>query len=156
MAELPVIECCTPLAGASLSGERAAELEAVLKALAKRRQAAGRAGHGRARPKSEQPQAPQGHRTAERRGLAYHALVAERLDGGMVEEAQERVERLASEGHLHPRYAERWRALLSRPLADIANAIVADTQEGIDLRQNSPFAGALNEQERRRIIETTR
>ena len=37
MAELPVIECCTPLAGASLSGERAAELEAVLKALADRR-----------------------------------------------------------------------------------------------------------------------
>jgi ArsR family transcriptional regulator len=34
--ELPVIECCTPLAGTSLSGERAAELEAVIKALADR------------------------------------------------------------------------------------------------------------------------
>ncbi len=95
----------------------------LAKALAKRRQAAGRVGHGRARPRSEQPQAPQGHRTAERRGLAYHTLVAERLDEGMVEEARERVERLVSEGHLHPRYAERWRALLSRPLASIAGAI---------------------------------
>jgi len=35
-AELPVIECCTPLAGSSLSDERAAELEAVIKALADR------------------------------------------------------------------------------------------------------------------------
>jgi ArsR family transcriptional regulator, arsenate/arsenite/antimonite-responsive transcriptional repressor len=33
-AELPVIDCCTPLAGSSLSAERAAELETVLKALA--------------------------------------------------------------------------------------------------------------------------
>lgn len=36
MADLPVIECCTPLAGSSLDAERAAELEAVLKALADR------------------------------------------------------------------------------------------------------------------------
>lgn len=36
MAELPVIECCTPLAGSSLSDKRASELEAVLKALADR------------------------------------------------------------------------------------------------------------------------
>ena len=35
-AELPAIECCTPLVGSSLSDERAAELEAVLKALADR------------------------------------------------------------------------------------------------------------------------
>jgi ArsR family transcriptional regulator len=36
VAELPVIECCTPLAGSSLSDERAVELETVLKALADR------------------------------------------------------------------------------------------------------------------------
>lgn len=36
MTELPVIECCTPLAGSSLGGERAVELERVLKALADR------------------------------------------------------------------------------------------------------------------------
>lgn len=35
-AELPVISCCTPLAGSSLGPERAAELESVLKALADR------------------------------------------------------------------------------------------------------------------------
>jgi hypothetical protein len=99
------------------------------------------------------PRRPQGHRTAERRALAYHRVVAERLNEQMVDEARERVERLAADRHLHPRYAERWQQLLSRPLPDIAQAISADDEEGRDLRQNSPFAGVLNEQERRRIIE---
>jgi ArsR family transcriptional regulator len=36
VSELPVIECCTPLAGSSLSDQQAAEMEAVLKALADR------------------------------------------------------------------------------------------------------------------------
>lgn len=36
VAELPVISCCTPLSGSSLSEQRAVELEAVLKALADR------------------------------------------------------------------------------------------------------------------------
>jgi len=36
VAELPVINCCTPLAGSSLSEKQAAELEAVMKALADR------------------------------------------------------------------------------------------------------------------------
>jgi ArsR family transcriptional regulator len=36
VTELPVIDCCTPLAGSSLSEERAGELEGVLKALADR------------------------------------------------------------------------------------------------------------------------
>lgn len=123
-------------------------------ALATRREAAGTTGDDPARAKPPPP--PRGHRTAERRALAYHAAVADRLDEPMVEEARERVERLAAEGRLHPRYAERWRALLALPIAGIAAAIAADTQEGKDLRQNSPFAGVLNEQERRRIIETTR
>jgi hypothetical protein len=99
---------------------------------------------------------PHGHRTADRRGLAYHRVVADRLNEQMVDEARERIERLAADRHLHPRYAEQWRRLLSRPLPDIAQAISADDEEGRDLRQNSPFAGVLNEQERRRIIEAIR
>ncbi|HEU4706512.1 MAG TPA: metalloregulator ArsR/SmtB family transcription factor [Solirubrobacterales bacterium] len=37
MTELPVIDCCTPLAGSSLAEGEAAELERVMKALADRR-----------------------------------------------------------------------------------------------------------------------
>ena len=36
MTDLPVINCCTPLAGSSLGERQATELEAVLKALADR------------------------------------------------------------------------------------------------------------------------
>src|SRR5215510_11363554 len=36
MTSLPAIDCCTPLAGSSLGTKRAAELEAVIKALADR------------------------------------------------------------------------------------------------------------------------
>jgi ArsR family transcriptional regulator len=36
MTDLPVINCCTPLAGSSLGEDRAAQLEAVMKALADR------------------------------------------------------------------------------------------------------------------------
>jgi ArsR family transcriptional regulator, arsenate/arsenite/antimonite-responsive transcriptional repressor len=36
MTDLPVIECCTPLAGTSLAEDRAADIETVLKALADR------------------------------------------------------------------------------------------------------------------------
>lgn len=36
MSDLPVIECCTPLAGSSLDDDRAGEMEVVIKALADR------------------------------------------------------------------------------------------------------------------------
>lgn len=125
-------------------------------ALSARRDAAARTVGRPPSPGSSSAAAADGHRTSERRSLALHRVIAERLDEGMVEEGRERVERLHTEGHLHSRYAERWRRLLSRPIAEIAAAIAADDQEGRDLRQNSPFAGVLNEQERRRIIETVR
>ncbi len=128
----------------------------LAKALKRRREAAAKVGGAPPVRGTARPAAPEGHRTAERRALAYHALIAGRLDEPMVEEARERVGRLLAEGNLHPRYAERWRALLDRSLGEVSRAIVAETREGRDLRQNSPFAGVLNEQERRRIIETTR
>ena len=60
-------------------------------ALAARREAAARIGGPAA--KAGSPAAPEAHRTAERRGLAVHRVVAERLDETMVQEASRRVER---------------------------------------------------------------
>jgi DNA-binding transcriptional MerR regulator len=97
-----------------------------------------------------------GHGTAERRSCVYHSVVADRLSERMLEDARENVERLVAGGHIREGYAERWRSLLARPVAEVASAISANSQDARDLRQNSPFAGVLNEQERRRIIETTR
>lgn len=97
-----------------------------------------------------------GHDAAEERGLAYHGAVAKRLDPALVAEARRRIERLSAEGKIHPRWAARWRELLSQPLGQIRAKIQADSQEGRDLRQNSPFAGALSELERRQILERIR
>lgn len=99
---------------------------------------------------------PSDHQTAERRSLAYHRLVADRLDEKLVGDARRRFQTLLDDGHLDPRYAERWRQLLSQPIPEIAKLISSDTQRGRDLRQNTPFAGVLNEQERREIIENVR
>lgn len=125
-------------------------------ALAARRAAAARTIGDASVPGPIPAAPPDGHGTSERRGLALHGVIAERLDAGLIEEARDRVERLRADGHLHPRYAERWRELLSRPIPEIAAAITAESQEGRDLRQNSPFAGVLNEQERLRVIEAVR
>lgn len=123
----------------------------LAKALGERRQASGVASTAIAGGA-----VPRGHETAERRSLAYHRAIAARLDSRLVGDARDRVDRLEAEGHLDPRYASAWRKVLSRPLAKVAEAIAEDSQPARDLRQNSPFAGVLNEHERRHIIETVR
>jgi hypothetical protein len=98
-----------------------------------------------------------GHRTAERRSLEFHRLVAERLDDRLVEGARRRVDQwLANGGPVHPFWAQRWRELLEQPLPDIAQMLTADGEEAQDLRQNTPFAGALTPQERWRIVREVR
>ncbi|MGI8622338.1 MAG: hypothetical protein ACR2NB_02370 [Solirubrobacteraceae bacterium] len=94
-----------------------------------------------------------GHSRAELRGLAYHRAVAQRLDRGIVDDALGRLRRWRSEDKIDHRYAEQWEQILSQPLPQVAELITADSQRGRDLRQSSPFAGTLNEQERRRILE---
>ena len=93
-----------------------------------------------------------GHRLAELQALAYHRLVAERLDDDLVEEAARRIERWRANGRIHPSWADEWDDLLVRPLSTIARVISADTPRGRQLRQTSPFAGVLNEPERRRLV----
>lgn len=102
------------------------------------------------------PQRLSGHDTADRRSLAYHRAIAGRLDEALIAESRARVDRLTSAGQMHPTYAERWRAVLALPIDQIAKEIAADSVEARELRQSSPFAGILNEHERRRIIESVR
>jgi hypothetical protein len=97
-----------------------------------------------------------GHDSADRRALAYHRAVAQRLDRRMVGEALHRVLRWRDEGKLDPRYADQWERLLRAPLAEIKRKITDESPQGRDLRQNSPLAGMLSEPERRRILEASR
>ncbi len=93
-----------------------------------------------------------GHQRAERRSLAYHRAVADRMTRDLADEARHRTFRWIGEGRLDPRYGEQWLDLLSRPIPEIKEAITEDSQRGRDLRQNSPLAGALSDRERKRLL----
>jgi hypothetical protein len=99
------------------------------------------------------PRKRRGHRTAELHALAYHRLVAERLDEHMVDAARRRVHRWRQDGRVHPRWGEEWERILAMPLPRIARAISADTPRARELRQTSPFAGVLTEQERKLLVQ---
>lgn len=93
------------------------------------------------------------HRTADLQALTYHRAVAPRLDEDLVRSAERRLRKWRQDGRIDPRWAVKWEQVLSMPLPRLAKAIGADTEEGRELRQTSPFAGVLTEQERRRLIE---
>lgn len=95
-----------------------------------------------------------GHRPAELRSLEMHRLIAERLTAEIVARAKERVGQWLEDGRpVHPYWAQQWQRLLERPVDEIRELLAADTQEMRDLRQATPFAGVLDESERRQIIE---
>jgi hypothetical protein len=94
-----------------------------------------------------------GRAGGEIQGLAFHRGVAARLDPQMVSDARRRLRRWRERGSIDERWAREWEDVLSRPLADIGRAITADDARGRDLRQSSPFAGALDHQERQRVME---
>ncbi len=100
---------------------------------------------------------PNGHRTAELRSIAMHALIAERLDDQVLSMAQERVEQwIRDGGPVPPRWAHGWRELLAQPVPEIAETLVEDGEWMRDLRQNTPFAGVLTPEDRWKIIREVR
>ena len=96
-------------------------------------------------------QRPRTHRVPELHALAYHRLVARRLDHQLVSDARKRLQRWEQSGRIDPRWADAWKRVLAMPLARVAQAISSDSERGRALRQTSPFAGALNEHERQRV-----
>lgn len=98
-----------------------------------------------------------GHRGAELRSLAYHRLVARRLDPSRIRQARRRLETWAANGKMPDPKAATWRTLLQdRHRDDLTEAITADSEKSRDLRQSTPFAGAISEQERTRLFELIR
>lgn len=95
---------------------------------------------------------PSDHRAAEQRALAYHRAVARRLDDDVVADALTRLRRWRADGRIHPRYADDWAALLTGSRARLRRAITADDDDAAALRQSSPLAGTLSEDERREAL----
>jgi hypothetical protein len=95
---------------------------------------------------------PDDHRRADLRALAYHRSVGKRLTPAMVSAARRRLERWQADGRIHPVWADEWTKLLTEPLDRIREVIGEDSPRAADLRQSSPFAGALSDHERRQIL----
>lgn len=93
-----------------------------------------------------------GHDRARARSLVYHQVVARRLRRAMVDDAWYVLFRWRAQGRIDARYAGAWQKIFERPLPDIRRALVEQSVEADDLRQNSPFAGLLSEAERRQIL----
>ena len=89
------------------------------------------------------------HRLAEERSLAYHRVIGERLlsDPALIERARARV-RCWMEVEDPPPYARAWNEILSQGPAAISAFLVDPSERARELRQSSPFAGALTARER--------
>lgn len=86
-----------------------------------------------------------------------HRLVAERLNVAVLARARERVGGwLAEDGPVDRRWASQWNDLLNLPIGELKGKLVEDSEGMRDLRQSTPFAGVLKEDERRKILEEVR
>ena len=61
--------------------------------------------------------------------------------------------RAADRGHGR-RMLGAWERLLDSRVDEIVTAMLARTQQGIDLRQMTPFAGVLSDGERRKVLHS--
>jgi hypothetical protein len=86
------------------------------------------------------------HALAEERSLALHKLVAERLraDPSLLDRARDRVRSWLRDGSVARPLADAWQEILSHPIEGVAAVLSDAGQHARDLRQTSPFAGAID------------
>jgi hypothetical protein len=94
------------------------------------------------------------HRLAEVRSLALHTEVARQLKvrPQVLDAARARVEKWRTTGGASRHWAERWSTVLAGSVDDVITAITDRGERARDLRQASPFAGALDPRTRWRIL----
>jgi hypothetical protein len=76
-------------------------------------------------------------------------------DPQIVARARARVEAWVREMAIPARYAREWQRLLQLPLQELEERMIERTEAAHDLRQVSPFAGALDARTRWRIYKST-
>jgi len=98
------------------------------------------------------------HRLAEERSVAYHRAIAERLgeQPEILANARRRVEAWLASGEGARFYTRRWADVLAGDVPSIAAFLTERSELADELRQSSPFAGALRPRERWQIWRETR
>jgi hypothetical protein len=98
------------------------------------------------------------HRLSEERSVAYHRVIAERLRNQpeILEMARQRVQTWLTGTTEPPFYARKWAEILAGDLPSVAAFLVDRGELATELRQSTPFAGALQPEERWKIWRETR
>jgi hypothetical protein len=94
------------------------------------------------------------HRIAEERSLALHREVARRLRDRpeLLDSARERVRSWLETGRVSIFWAEAWNEVLDGTVDEVVSRITDPSEYARDLRQSSPFAGALDPRVRWEIL----
>jgi len=90
--------------------------------------------------------------------VAYHSVIAERLrhQPEILENARRRVATWLASSESERFYARKWAEILAGDPSSIAAFLVERSELADELRQSTPFAGALRPQERWKIWRETR
>jgi len=98
------------------------------------------------------------HRLAEERSVAYHRVIAGRLEARpeVLEMARRRAGAWLTNSEHVPFYARKWAEILAGDIPSITAFLIERSELADELRQSTPFAGALEPQERWRIWRETR
>lgn len=88
-----------------------------------------------------------------------HVVIARKIerDPALLEIARGNIERWSAQRNSDvPAWLNEWRELLKQPWQNVAAIITEPSENAARLRQSSPFAGILTNQERWRIYEAFR
>lgn len=92
----------------------------------------------------------------ERRSLAISTAVAAKLREdpmAVLGKARENIEKMRSVGPGEQRWVDVWESLLALGAGHVEALLTSTDQFARDLRQSSPFAGVLTQQERREVLK---
>ena len=94
------------------------------------------------------------HQRLDERSLAIHMVVAEKLrtDPALLNRARGNLTRWRAT--LSGAWMDEWQAVLDGPLERLLSFLGDRSERATRLRQSSPFAGVLTQQERRAIYES--
>jgi transcriptional regulator with XRE-family HTH domain len=104
---------------------------------------------------------PAGMTREDARSLALHRVIATRLLADpdvVIAKARQNLRRMrrANSDGSADRWFDHWDRLLAGPIAGVVAVLVSHDQEARDLRQVTPFAGVLSDDERRAIYAAQR
>lgn len=94
------------------------------------------------------------HQRLDERSLALHSAVAAKLqcDPALIERARANLSRWRAS--LNGSWMDEWQLILDGPLEGVVACLKERSERATRLRQSSPFAGLLTQQERRVIYES--